>query len=239
MTSGGYGDVEDHQEGRGGGRVWPAFAALLVIATVSCAEPEQTTFPLTISSIDEAEVCAVGPDTDERCFPSEELSLPDDVSPHLDDCLTVEVDGDGRTDVTSAVWRGRCSAGPVALGVTARDTGPTVLIPECLGSFTSLRVEDAEGTIRWSIARESSTEHPLIEYVTLGLVPPGFVEHDPWTGDAGIDERLTIRANQQSGLPPGSTQVVANDLDSSVLVGDEVVADDADLDEAAGCRSAA
>jgi hypothetical protein len=210
---------------------------LLAVAASACAEPEQTTFPLTISSIDETELCAVGPDTDERCFPPEDLSLPDDVSPHLDDCLTVEVDGDGRTDVIDAVWRGRCSAGPVALGVTARDSGPTVLIPGCLASFTSLRVEDADGTIRWSIARESSTEHPLIEYVTLGLLPPGFVEHDPWA-DPGPDEQLTVKANQQSGLPPGTADFTSGGLDASVLVDDDVVPD-ADLDEAAGCRGVA
>jgi hypothetical protein len=190
---------------------------------------------MTISSVDDGRICAVGSDTDERCVSAEALSLPDGIVAQVDDCVTVEVIGDSAEDVR-AVWRGRCSTEPIALGVTRRAAGPTVLIPHCLGSFTSLRVEDADGTIHWSVARESSTEHPLLEYVTLGQVPPGFGERDPWNAPPA-DAELTVTVRQQVDLPPGRARFVTQALDDTIRVDTTVLDDPGELDAAAGCRA--
>jgi len=179
--------------------------ALLLGTAPGCSEPEQTTFALTVSSMSDTEICGVGEGTDERCFPATVLDVPQDTALHLDDCIGAEVDpaDDGR--VLRAWWTGRCTTvDDVTLRVSNDGGVPAITLQECLGSFTSLRVEDAAGEIRWSVAREVSTQHPLLTRVVVGEVPPGFVEHDPWRAP-GPDEELEVRVSQQHESLPRPT----------------------------------
>ena len=154
---------EDHGvRATGGGLARAASLAAVLLALGACSDPEPSSYTLTITSMDDSEICADGSGTEERCFPSDDLSLVDGTPAHLGDCVVVEVTGDGRTDVARAAWNGRCSPEAVRLGVTLWDGEPRVIIPECVGSLVSLRIEDETGATVWSVARETSTQHPLI-----------------------------------------------------------------------------
>jgi hypothetical protein len=193
-----------------------ALSGLILLPVVgACAEPEPSSYTLTITSIGTGEICADGADTDERCFPPDDLSLVDGTPAHLGDCVVVEVTGDGRTDVARASWNGRCSPDAVRLGATLWDGQPRVIIPDCLGSFVSLRLEDASGSLIWSVARETSTQHPLIQHVTLGEIPPGFAERDPLIAPEPGAE-LTVTATQQIDLPDATGRFTVDQLDEDV-----------------------
>ena len=195
-------------------------ALAVLLAAVGCSTPEPTTFAGTVTSLEGAEICVDGSETDEQCFARDLVDVPDDTDLHLDDCVGGEVDADDRSRVVSAWWDGRCAARPVTLGVTLWDGQARVLIPPCLGSLVSFRIEDEAGERVWSVARQTSTEHPLLEYVELGEVPPGFGEGDPLVEPAP-DAELTAVATQQLDLPDATVSFVLAELD--------------DVTEASGC----
>lgn len=216
----------------------PLIAALSLaaaLAATGCSDPEPTSFPLTISSLDETEVCGVGTETEELCFTPEALvDVPEDGA-HLDDCITVEVTEPGGSEVARATWRGRCTTTEVALGVTLVDGSPVILIPECLGSLTSLRIDDGSDESVYRVARDGSTQHPLIHQVKLSDAAP-LVVHEPWTEPAP-DTELTASANQQSGLPPGTVTFTIDELDDEVVTTDGRYASAEEYQAAAGCRT--
>jgi hypothetical protein len=215
----------------------PVLFALVGLAS-ACSEPEPGNYALTVTSIEGATVCGEGPDTDEAlCFESDQLEIIDGAELHLDDCVTVDVDVDDDNRVTRAYWDGRCSTEPVQLGVTLRDGVPRVLIPDCLSSLTSLRLEDEAGERVWSVARETSTEHPLLDYVELDTIPPGFAERDPFT-EPDEDETLHVTANQQiTALPPGTVSFSTTELGDDIVTDGETYATPEEFLAAAGCRS--
>jgi hypothetical protein len=178
-------------------------AALALVGAAGCSEPEPSSYALTVSSMGGGQMCGVGPDTDELCWPDEAFDPSSGGGAHLDDCVTAQVDRTDGLRVSHAIWRGRCASEPVALGFASEGGERIVLVPPCLGSLTSLRVEDDDGDVVWSVARNGSAEHPLLDRVVLGEVPPGFVEHDEWSGvEQGTE--LSVRAQQQFGnLPAG------------------------------------
>lgn len=202
-----------------------AVAAILLTLGGCGDEPEPSGYSMTLSSLGDASTCAVGGDAPgELCFPAGLLDLPTDTEAHLDDCVRVELTEPGGTQVDHAVWDGRCSTRPVTLGLETGPGGgsPTILVPECLGSLTSLTVADDAGGRVWSVARQVSPEHPLIARVLLGEAPPGFaVNHE--LGD---------------GLPPPGTELVATatqQLDLPAATVTFTVGEQQDT-EAAGCR---
>jgi hypothetical protein len=79
----------------------------------------------------------------------------------------------------------------------------------------SFRIEDEDGERLWSVARETSTEHPLIGYVALGEVPPGFREDEPWVEPAPDTELMAI-ATQQLDLPDAKVAFRIDGLDEGI-----------------------
>jgi hypothetical protein len=211
-----------------------ALAVAIVAVAVACSTPEPTTFSGTVTSLDGSEVCVDGTETDERCFAVDLVDVPDDTEIVLDDCVGGEVDANDRNRVIAAWWDGRCAASPVALGVTRWDGRPRVVIPPCLGSLVSLRIEDENGERVWSVARETSTEHPLIEYVDVGEVPPGFVEHDALV-ESPAETRLTAVATQQIELPDATATFAADELDDRIHTEEQTFETPEAYEAAAGC----
>lgn len=178
---------------------------MALLSGSACSEPEQTTFALTVSSMTDAEICGVGEGTDGLCFPGTVLDVPQDTALHLDDCIGAEVDPADDDRVLRAWWTGRCTTVEDLTLRVGNDGGvPAITLQECVGSLTSVRIVDAAGEIRWSAAREVSTQHPLLTRVVVGEVPPGFVEHDPWH-PPGPDEELEVRVSQQYESLPRPT----------------------------------
>lgn len=191
----------------------PALVLAGLLATACGDEPEPTGFSMTLATLGPDEACAAatdGDDPEELCFPAGLLDLPDGVEVQPDDCVRVELVEPGG-DVDRAIWDGRCAAGPVELGLEVDGDEVTVLIPECLGSLTSFTVLDASGARVWSVARQGSPEHPLIQRITLGEAPPGFAVNDPYQPPASGTE-VTASARQQLDLPPGSTTFTAGEV---------------------------
>lgn len=211
---------------------------LVLVGTVGCSEPEPSSYALVVTSIDDAQVCGDGPERDGVCFDADRLTLPDGIRLHEDDCIGVEVSPPGSDDVVRGWWDGRCADRPVALGVTSRDGRTLVLIPECLGSLTSLTITDEAGEPVWSAYREVSTEHPLLTYVELGVVPPGFAEGDPLETPE-TSQVLTATATQQLDLPDATVAFEPSGLDDGIVTGDERYATEEDFLDAAGCARAA
>jgi hypothetical protein len=132
--------------------------------------------------------------------------------------VTAQVDRTEGLRVSHAIWRGRCAASEVTLGIASDGGQWTVDVPPCLGSLTSLRVEDGDGDVVWSVARQGSAEHPLIDRIVLGEPPPGFTEHDSWQGFEEDDD-ISIRAQQQFDLPPGTVEFNSSSTARSVPTG--------------------
>jgi hypothetical protein len=200
--------VSNHRWARralGGTTPLVVVVVLLLVTAPGCSEPERTTFALTVSSMSDEEVCGVGEGTDGLCFSGTVLDVPQDTALLLDDCIGAEIDPADEDRVVRAWWTGRCTTvDDLTLRVSNDGGQPAITLQECLGSLTSVRVEDATGAIRWSVAREVSTQHPLITRVVVGEVPPGFVEHDPWRAP-GPDEELEVRVSQQYESLPRPT----------------------------------
>jgi hypothetical protein len=216
-------------------RWWAAGSAIAVLVAVAgCSTPEPTTFAGTVTSLEGAELCVDGSETKERCFPRDLVDVPDDTEILLDDCVGGEVDANDRSLVIRAWWDGRCAARPVTLGVTRWDGDPRVVIPPCLGSLVAFRIEDEDGERVWSVARETSPEHPLLGYVALGEVPPGFREDDPWVEPAS-DADLTAIATQQLDLPDATSTFALTDLDDAIRSGGEAFDTPEAYEGAAGC----
>lgn len=220
--------------GRGG---WLVVAVVLALA-VGCSEPEPSNYALTVTSIEGTTVCGEGPDADgEMCFETDQLEIIDGAGLQLDDCVTVDVDPDNDNAVTRAYWDGRCSTVAIDLGVTERDGVPVVLIPDCLGSFTSMRIVDDDEEFVWSIARNTSTEHPLIEHVDVDTVPPGFTEHDPYQ-PPDPSETLEVSVSQQlTSLPRATASFSLDELSEEVRAGGETYPTAEAYLDAAGCRA--
>lgn len=212
-------------------------AAALAVAAVGCSEPEPSSYALVVSTTGGGEVCGQGPEHDALCFDAAVLDLPDGVELHVDDCIGVEVSPPGSDDVVRGWWDGRCADRTVSLGVTSRDGRTLVLIPECLGSLTSISVTDEAGETVWSAYREVSTEHPLLTYVELGVEPPGFAEGHPLeTPEAA--QALTATATQQLDLPAATVTFEPAELDEGIVAGDARYATEEEYLAAAGCAPA-